>query len=77
MTEEAKKGKAKANKRYRETHREEINAYRRKWAKDNPEKVQAQALRYWDRQAKMEADQADLNKGWERQALELGLVESN
>lgn len=75
MTDEAKKARAEARKRYRETHREEINAYRRKWAKENPEKVEAQANRYWKKQAEIEADQGDLVKGWNRKAQELALVE--
>lgn len=76
MNEEAKKARARARKKYRETHREEINAYRRKWAKENPDKVEAQAARYWNRQAELEADQADLVKGWNRQALKMDLVEN-
>lgn len=75
MTDEAKKARAEARKRYREKHREEINAYRRKWAKENPEKVEAQANRYWKKQAEIEADQGDLVKGWNRKAQELALVE--
>ena len=27
------------------------NAYRRQWAKENPDKVQAQQIRYWNRKA--------------------------
>lgn len=72
---EAKKARARARKKYREEHREQINAYRRKWAKENPDKVKEQASRYWKRQAEIEADQADLVKGWNRQALKLDLVE--
>lgn len=76
MDEEARKARARARKKYREKHREEINAYRRKWAKENPDKVKEQASRYWKRQAELEADQADLEKGWNRQALKLGLEEN-
>lgn len=30
-------------------------AYRRKWAKNNPDKVRAQQARYWERKAEQEA----------------------
>ena len=36
--------------------REARNAYRRKWAKNNPDKVKAQQERYWARKAQ-EAEQ--------------------
>lgn len=47
MNEAAKAARREANRRYRETHREELNAYRRKWAKENPDKLAAQRERYW------------------------------
>lgn len=31
--------------------RDARNAYRRDWAKNNPDKVRAQQLRYWQRKA--------------------------
>lgn len=34
-----------------EAAREARNAYKRKWAKDNPEKVKAATRRYWERKA--------------------------
>lgn len=34
-----------------EAAREARNAYKRKWAKDNPDKVQAANRRYWERKA--------------------------
>ena len=29
----------------------ELNAYRRKWAKENPDKIAAQRERYWTKKA--------------------------
>ncbi len=34
-----------------EATREARNAYKRKWAKDNPEKVKAATRRYWEKKA--------------------------
>lgn len=34
-----------------EAAREARNAYKRKWAKDNPDKVKAANRRYWERKA--------------------------
>lgn len=34
------------------------NAYRRRWAKANPEKVRAQQMRYWRKRAAREAAEA-------------------
>lgn len=34
-----------------EAAREARNAYKRKWAKDNPEKVKAATRRYWEKKA--------------------------
>ena len=34
-----------------EAAREARNAYKRKWAKDNPEKVKAYTRRYWEKKA--------------------------
>lgn len=36
-------------------------AYKRKWAKDNPDKVRAQQERYWTKRAEQQAQQD--NKG--------------
>ena len=52
MNEKAKEARREAARRYREAHREELNAYRRQWAKDNPEKIAAQHERYWTKKAK-------------------------
>ena len=42
-----------------EKAKEARRAYRRKWAKENPEKVKAQQARYWQKKAAlMEAEQA-------------------
>ena len=46
MTEEKK-----PKKEMREAAREARNAYRRKWAKENPDKVKAATRRYWERKA--------------------------
>lgn len=35
----------------REQARQARNAYKRKWAKDNPDKVRAQQERYWHKRA--------------------------
>lgn len=34
------------------------NAYRREWAKNNPDKVRAQQLRYWTNRAKRAEEEA-------------------
>ena len=34
-----------------EAAREARNAYRRKWAKENPDKVKAATRRYWEKKA--------------------------
>lgn len=41
MNEKAKEARREANRRYREAHRDELNTYRRKWAKENPDKIAA------------------------------------
>lgn len=42
-----------------EKAKEARRAYRRKWAKDNPEKIRAQQERYWQKKAaEIEAEQA-------------------
>lgn len=51
MNEAAKAARREANRKYREAHREELNAYRRKWAKDNPDKIAASHERYWNKKA--------------------------
>lgn len=51
MNEKAKEARREAARRYREAHREELNAYRRKWVKENPDKVAAQRERYWTKKA--------------------------
>ncbi len=52
MNEKAKEARREANRRYREAHKDELNAYRRKWVKENPEKAAAQRERYWTKKAK-------------------------
>lgn len=48
------------NRSMSEAAREARNAYKRKWAKDNPDKVKAANLRYWERKAQeAEAFSAD------------------
>lgn len=40
-----------SKKEMSEAAREARNAYKRKWAKDNPDKVKAATRRYWERKA--------------------------
>ncbi len=47
----AKAARAAAAKKYREAHREEINAYRRQYYQANKEKLKEQTARYWERKA--------------------------
>lgn len=48
------------NRSMSEAAREARNAYKRKWAKENPDKVKAANLRYWERKAQeAEAFSAD------------------
>lgn len=35
------------------------NAYKRKWAKENPDKVRAQQERYWNKKAAEQQDSKD------------------
>lgn len=39
--------------------REALNAYKRKWAHDNPEKRRAQQRRYWERKAQEKREQQE------------------
>lgn len=39
-------------KEYREKNRERINAQRREWARNNPDRVKAHQEKYWDRKIK-------------------------
>lgn len=39
--------------------REARNAYKRKWAKDNPEKVKDYTRRYWEKKAREAAAMAE------------------
>lgn len=41
--------KSEKNLTMSEAAREARNAYRRKWAKENPEKVKAANCRYWEK----------------------------
>lgn len=47
-------------------------AYRRRWAKQNPEKVRAQQERYWARRAEREAQAAQIDKPGEESDLDAG-----
>ena len=42
-----------------EQARKARNEYRRKWAKENPEKIKAQQLRYWMKKAREQAAQEE------------------
>jgi hypothetical protein len=52
--QEAQKGRATMNEKAAEARR----AYKRKWARENPEKVKAQQERYWVKQAAKAAERA-------------------
>ena len=43
------------SKQMSEAAREARNAYKRKWAKENPDKVKAATERYWEKKAQEEA----------------------
>ena len=47
MTEEARKARAEYAKEYRSRNKERLNAYRRQWNKDNPDKVKQYNETYW------------------------------
>lgn len=51
LTEEAKAARRAYARKYREKNRERINAQHKKWRDSNPDKVKANAARYWERQA--------------------------
>ena len=46
----------KKTKGMSEAAREARNAYKRKWAKENPDKVKAANRRYWERKAQEAED---------------------
>lgn len=46
----------KKTKGMSEAAREARNAYKRKWAKENPDKVKAATRRYWERKAQEAED---------------------
>lgn len=46
----------KKTKEMSEAAREARNAYKRKWAKENPDKVKAATRRYWERKAQEAED---------------------
>ncbi len=48
------------NKPMSEVAREARNAYKRKWAKENPDKVKAATRRYWEKKAQ----EAEALEGW-------------
>lgn len=41
-----------------EAARKARNAYKRKWAKENPDKVKAAMCRYWEKRAKAQEEEA-------------------
>lgn len=49
-SDRAREARRAYHRRYRQEHRAELNEKRRKWARDNPEKIRAQQERYWARQ---------------------------
>lgn len=53
LSEEAKKARneymREYMKEYRKKNREKINAKRRQWAQDNPEKIQEYQERFWSK----------------------------
>lgn len=52
MTAEAAEAKRNYMREYRKRNRIRLNEYRKKWAKENPEKVKAYMERQWERKAK-------------------------
>lgn len=52
MSESGKEEKAEYFKKYRQEHREQLNAYRREWAKRNPDKVKKYNSDYWNKRSK-------------------------
>lgn len=51
MSTEARQAQAAYAKEYRRKNRERLNAYRRKWSKDNPDKVKQYQETYWKKKA--------------------------
>lgn len=51
MKEEAKKARAEYAKKYREKNKDRLNAYRRNWNKENPDKVKQYQETYWGKKA--------------------------
>lgn len=51
LSEAAAAARREYNRKYREAHRDAINARRREWAKENADKVKATKARYWEKKA--------------------------
>lgn len=49
LTEKAKELRKDYLKKYRKEHREQINAYHRKWNKENPDKIKQYRENYWEK----------------------------
>lgn len=57
MTPEARAAKNEYMREYRKKNRDKCNANSRRWRRNNPEKVKACAIRYWEKKAE-EAENA-------------------
>lgn len=51
MNERLKQARREYMKRWREKNREHIRQYDREWVKNNPEKVEAARVRFYEKQA--------------------------
>jgi hypothetical protein len=54
LTDEAKQKKREYMRRWREKNREQYNAKRREWAKNNPERVKQHQENYWKKKVEEE-----------------------
>lgn len=57
MSKEAKRMRNEYYKKYRLANAEKIRQYGKEWRKNNPEKVKANTVRYWERKAKQVGDE--------------------
>ena len=51
MTQEARNAQADYMREYRRKNKERLSEYRKKWAKNNPDKVRVYRERAWEKKA--------------------------
>lgn len=57
LSEESKKARAEYQREYRKRNASRLRAYKRKWSKDNPEKINQYQENYWSKKAALEGSE--------------------